>query len=139
MRLDDLRFYIYEKERLLKEIDVLSAKIENGIASPTFSESGTKTHNSNDDKMYKIMVQNIKIQDLLKKRYAEVVKIIESMYKIINSIEDIEIKQIVELRAIKGMTFEEIGEELHYDKSTISRKYQNFINDIKKIKIVKNK
>ena len=129
MRLDDLRFYIYEKQRLEKEIDLLSSKISYGVSSPSLEDKGTKPPSS-DNAIYILVEKNIRIQNLLKKRYAEVVKIIESMYKIINSIEDIELKQIVELRAIKGMTFEEIGEELHYSKTAIYNKYTYFINNL---------
>ena len=129
MKLEDLRYYIYEKQRLEKEIDLISSKISYGVSSPSLEDKGAKAPSS-DNATYLLVEKNIKIQNILKKRYKEVIEIIAKMYNIINSIEDVELKQIVELRAIKGMTFDGIAEELKYERSTISKKYNNFINNI---------
>ena len=126
VNLEDLRYYIYEKQRLEKEIDIISSKISYGVSSPSLEDKGTKAPSS-DNATYLLVEKNIKIQNILKKRYKEVVEIIAKMYNIINSIEDAELKQIVELRAIKGMTYEEIAEVLYMSKSNVALKYKRFI------------
>lgn len=54
----------------------------------------------------------------------------------IESIEDLEIKEIVNLRYIDGKTLEQIGEELNYDKSSISKKLDNYFQQIQRTKVV---
>ena len=51
------------------------------------------------------------------------------LYKIIDKIDNQELKAIVELRAIKGLTWEQIGEAVHLERTTVAKKYANFIND----------
>ena len=126
--IDFLRYYIDEKERLKKEIDTYSNMLSTGYKAPDFTEIKAKNAAS-DDAMIKLVFKNMRIQKEIEKRLKKVEVIIIKSYKIINKIIDPELKTIVELRAIKGLTWEQIGEEVHMDASWTRRKYKNFIEN----------
>ena len=47
--------------------------------------------------------------------------------RFIAGIEDAEMRIIIRLRHINSLTWEEIGAELHTDRTTVSKKYRNFL------------
>jgi hypothetical protein len=47
--------------------------------------------------------------------------------RFIASIEDAEMRLIIRLRHVNSLTWEEIGEEIHADRRTASRKYYKFL------------
>ena len=126
--IDFLRYYIDEKERLTKEIDIYNNMLSTGYKSPGFEEVKDKTVAS-DDAMVKLVSKNMRIQKEIEKRLKKVEIIIIKSYKIINKIIDPELKTIVELRAIKGLTWEQIGEEVHFAGSYVRRLYKDFIEN----------
>lgn len=52
---------------------------------------------------------------------------IRNLERYISDIDDCEIRQIIRLRHINGMTWDEIGKELNMHRTTISKKYRDFI------------
>ena len=126
--IDFLRYYIDERERLTKEIEAYTNMLSTGYKSPAFEEVRNKTVAS-DDAMVKLVSKNIRIQKEIEKRLKKVEVIIIKSYRIINKIENPELKTIVELRAIKGLKWEQIGEEVHMEQSTVRKKYKVFIEN----------
>lgn len=126
--LNNLRYYIAEKERLNKEIASFKEKISDGYQSPEFGVDAIKPKNKINDQTISVVKNNIKYQALIEKRAKKLEVIILKLYKLINKIENQEIKAIVELRNIKGLTWREIGEEINLEESTCRKKYNNYIN-----------
>lgn len=126
--LNNLKYYIEERIRLLKEVDNYLSMLSDGYRSQDFTDEipskGKKMH---EDTTLKIIWHNARIQKEIQKRVKRVEMIIIKLYKIIDKIDNQELKAIVELRAIKGLTWEQIGEEVHLDKSVAYRKYKAFI------------
>lgn len=54
----------------------------------------------------------------------------------IESIENLEIKEILSQKYLEGRTLEQIGEDLCYDKSTISKKIDNYFQQIQQADVV---
>lgn len=52
---------------------------------------------------------------------------IRKLERFINDITDCEIRQIIRLRHINGMTWDEIGFEMKMDRRTVSRKYHKYL------------
>lgn len=50
----------------------------------------------------------------------------------IDRVEDEEIKTIIELRCIYQESWEDIGRELHADRTTVARKFRNYIKNAHK-------
>ncbi|MBR1453599.1 MAG: hypothetical protein IJ593_03030 [Lachnospiraceae bacterium] len=127
--LDNLKYYIDERKRLLKEIDNYLSMLSDGYKSQDFTTLIPAHGKSNyDNATLKIIMHNEKIQNEIKKRVRKVENIIIKLYKFINKIDNLELKTIVELRAIKGLTWEQIGEEMHIDTSGARKKYIAFID-----------
>ena len=116
-----------EKERLMKEIDNYNDMYTTGYKSQDFTTP--KGTNGDNDFLLKVIIHNERVQKEIKKRLNKIEIIIIRLYKTINKIEDPELKSIVELRAIKGLTWEKIGEEMHMEKTTAFKKYKAFVDD----------
>lgn len=123
--LENLRYYIAEKERLMKEVDNYNEMFTTGYKSQDFTTP--KGTGSENDIILKVIFKNERVRKEIEKRLKKIEIIIIKLYKIINKIDDPELKSIVELRAIKGLTWEQVGEEVHMDRSWVSRKYKEFI------------
>lgn len=127
-QLSKLRFYILEKERLEESLKHLDDLVDYGYRSPSFDNlSNTKQLNS-DEKVVKIIEKNNKIIALIEKRKNKLDVLIVKLIKIIEHIEDPLIRNIVELRCIKGLTYEQIGDEIGYGKSQVCKIFNRFIN-----------
>lgn len=125
--LENLKYYVDEKERLMKEIDNYNDMYTTGYKSQDFTTP--KGTNGDNDFLLKVIIHNERVQKEIKKRLNKIEIIIIRLYKTINKIEDPELKSIVELRAIKGLTWEKIGEEMHMEKTTAFKKYKAFVDD----------
>lgn len=125
--LNNLKYYISEKERLLREIDIFCSSLSNGYKSQDFTEP--RCSRANSDAMLKIISRNQRIEREIEKRAKKVSRLIIRCYRIIDKIKDQELKAIVEFRSIKGFTWEHIGEEIHMDPSYARKKYIKFINE----------
>lgn len=123
-----LRYYIDEKERLNKEIDVYNNMLSTGYKSPNYSEIKVKKVAS-DDTMMKLVSKNMQIRKEIDKRLRKIDGIIIKSYKLINKIDNPELKTIVELKVIQGLTWEQIGEKVHMEQSTARKKYYKFLEE----------
>lgn len=124
--LDNLRFYIAEKERLLKEIETYNGQIDYGYKSLSYDEVYAKSVNK--DTTINLVIHNERVMKILKKREKSLSIIIIKLENIIKKIENPEIRSIVELRAVYGKTWEQIGEEMYMEKTTAYKKYTKFIS-----------
>ena len=125
--LNNLKFYIAEKERLLKDIEKYNDQIDYGYKSLSYDEVYSKSVNK--DATINLVIHNERVLKILKKREKSLSVIIIKLENIIKKIENPEIRGIVELRAIYGKTWEQIGEEMHMEKTTAFKKYKAFIEE----------
>ena len=127
-QLNKLRFYILEKERLENDLKHLDDLVDYGYRSPTFENLSNTKPVASDEKMIKIIERNNKVIALIEKRKAKLEVTIIKLLKIINNINDPIIRNIVELRCLKGWTYEEIGNKIGYSKAQTYKIFNNFIN-----------
>ena len=125
--LNNLKFYIAEKERLLKEIEKYNDQIDYGYKSLSYDEVHAKSISK--DTTINLIIHNERVLKILKKREKSLLVIIIKLENIIKKIENPEIRSIVELRAIYGKTWEQIGEEMHMDMSGARKKYIKFMEE----------
>ena len=125
--LDNLKFYIAEKERLLKEIEKYNNQIDYGYKSLSYDEIRVKSISK--DTTINLIIHNERVLKILKKREKSLSVIIIKLENIIKKIENPEIRSIVELRAVYGKTWEQIGEEMHMERTTVYKKYKAFIDN----------
>ena len=125
--LNNLRFYIAEKERLLKEIETYNGQIDYGYKSLSYDEVYAKSVSK--DTTINLVIHNERVMKILKKREKSLSIIIIKLENIIKKIENPEIRSIVELRAVYGKTWEQIGEEVNMERTTVAKKYKAFIEE----------
>ena len=125
--LNNLKFYIAEKERLLKEIEAYNGQIDYGYKSLSYDEVYAKSVSK--DTTINLVIHNERVMKILKKREKYLSVVIIKLENIIKKIENPEIRSIVELRAVYGKTWEQIGEEMHMERTTVAKKYKVFIDN----------
>lgn len=115
-------FYLNrECEKL--QADILDKKTRVGYKSPVMSDmprGNPKDYTNDLDEiadLETIMALNLKRIQRERARLEDY----------IGSIENAEIRLIMRLRHINCMTWEQIGDELHMDRTTISKKYNNYM------------
>ncbi len=130
IEISNIKYYIAERERLIREIDKYCSELSTGYKSQDFTNLRTsKGRGSQEESTLKLIWHNARIQKEIKKRIKRIERVIIRLYRIIDKISGNEIKTIVELRAIQGLTWEQIGEEMHRDPSNIRKKYVKFIEE----------
>lgn len=125
--LNNLKYYISERERLLKDIEKYSDSIDYGYKSLTYDEVHVKSFDK--DKTLNIVIHNDRVLNILKKREKSLTVVIIKLENIIKKIDNPELRSIVELRAVYGKTWEQIGEEVHMAGSYVRRKYLRFVEE----------
>ena len=125
--LNNLKYYIQESKRLIKDIEIFNNYIKYGYNSPTYGEIMSKK--ISPDKTLNLAIYNSKIKSIIEKRQKSLEAIIEKLMRIIKKIKDPELRNIVELRAVYGKTWEQIGEEVHLDSSYTRKKYLKYIEE----------
>ncbi len=76
-----------------------------------------------------LMPEYSRLRDKLRRKSKQLIIEKEKMEKFIYTIDDIENRTIVRLRAVNNLTWEEIGKILHCDRRTASRRYYTIIKN----------
>lgn len=112
------------------EIENIKNEIKNLpiISSPQYTGMPHSTGVSNPIESY-----YLKKEKLLEKLNAKIEKYTEELIRIesiIDRIEDIEIRAIARMRFINNMKWEDIAQEMHYDRTVCYRKLKGYLNKI---------
>lgn len=121
--LNKLYYIKIEIENIQNEIKSLPI-----ISSPQYTGMPHGTGVSNPVESY-----YLKKEKLLEKLNQKIEKYTEELIRIesiIDRIEDIEIRAIARMRFILNMKWEDIGEELHLERTTCSKKLRKYINSM---------
>ena len=132
--LNKLYYIKLEKEKLKEEIQNLQDEInsipeisgQNLTGMPHSSGVSSPIENYLEQKDRLVERLNKKIKGYMEKieQYeAELIRI----ETIIDQIDNIEIKSIARMRLILNMKWEDIGEEVHLDRSVCSKKLRNYL------------
>lgn len=138
--IDYLSQYTYlesEIKRIQRRIDYYknnSLKAEHGVVKGSMNEfpyaqchfvvsgSTIKSTPERDNKAKQLLIDLIGNKQIYMDMKLEIELFIET-------ISDLEIKNIMTSRYVDGMTFEEIGDELGYDRTSISKKIDKFMEN----------
>ena len=105
-----------------------SAKIDNEIHG-----SGGKS-----DPVERLTIKKIQLKNRIYETMLLILEEKEKIEKFIETIPDYKLRTIVMLRNIDLMTWEEIGNIMELDRKTVSKKYNDFIKDLRKVMKEKN-
>ena len=112
------------------DIENLKTEIENlpTISSPQLTGMPHGTGISNP-----VVEYVIKKEELIKKLNQKIEKYTEELIRIegiIDGIDDIEVRAIARMRFIQNMRWEDIGEKIHLERTTCSKKLRKYINSM---------
>ena len=117
---EDLQNRLQELE---ETCGVSSAKIDNEIHG-----SGGKS-----DPVERLTIKKIQLKNRIYETMLLILEEKEKIEKFIETIPDSKLRTIVRLRNIDLMTWEEIGNIMELDRKTVSKKYNDFIKDLRKV------
>ena len=111
-----LKLEVARIENQIKELTILSA----------FEMSGMPSSNSVSSPVEQFYNRLEKLHTKLAKAKVKVLKETERLETYIEAVEDAEIRVLARMRYLEFMKFEDIGEECHMDRRTVSRKLENY-------------
>lgn len=118
---------VEDLQNRLQELDetcgVGSAKLDNEIHG-----SGGKS-----DPVEKLAIKKIELKNRIYQNMLLILEEKEKIEKFIETIPDSKLRTIIRLRNIDLMSWEEIGNFMELDRKTVSKKYNNFIKDIREV------
>lgn len=119
--LNKLYYLKLDIENIKKEIESIPT-----ISSPQITGMPHGTNVSNPIESY-----FLKKEQLLEKLNQKIEKYTEELIRIegiIDTIDDIEVKAIARMRFIQNMKWEDIGEQVHLERTTCSKKLKKYID-----------
>lgn len=111
-----LKQEVKQIENQIRELTILSA----------FEMSGMPSGNSVSSPVEQFYNRLDKLRTKLERAKDKVVKETERMETYIESVDDAEIRVLARMRYLDCMKYEDIGEECHMDRRTVSRKLENY-------------
>ena len=111
-----LKQEVQQIENQIRELTILSA----------FEMSGMPSGNSVSSPVEQFYNRLDKLRTKLAKAKEKVVKETERLETYIEAVEDAEIRVLARKRYLECKKFEDIGEECHMDRRTVSRKLENY-------------
>lgn len=123
--LEQLYYLNKETERLQNQVLELIHCCEYKSPVITGLPSGSFT----SDNVSKYAIEIAELKNIISANLSRIFYERRKIEEYIANIEDSEIRLIMRLRHINGMTWEQIGYEINMDRRTVSRKYNKFIKD----------
>ena len=111
-----LKQEVAQIENQIRELTILSA----------FEMSGMPSSNSVTSPVEQFYNRLDKLRTKLAKAKAKVANEMERLETYIEAVEDAEIRVLARRRYIECKKFEDIGDEFHMDRRTVSRKLENY-------------
>ena len=113
----------------LEEVERLR-EMASSVSSPRYDIDRVMTSHSNDAPFVRCLD---KIMDLEDKIHAEVTKLMalkEQIREVIDEVSDTDERMVLRYRYIHNLTWEQIGDELHADRTTVYRWHNNAMNHV---------
>ncbi len=121
--LNKLYYLKVDIENIKEEIKSLPT-----ISSPQYSDMPHGTDINNP--LEKWLLKKEKLIEKLNQKIEKYTDELLRIENIIDTIEDIEIRTIARMRFIQCMKWEEIGEQMNYERTTCSKKLRKYIDSM---------
>ncbi len=113
-----------------KKCDVISDKVQASSHDFPYTQVNVTIRGIDMKSLRKKNAAVYKKQCLMEKRMVEAQLLEAELAEFINTIHDSEIRRIFHARYELGKTWEQIGKELHCDRTTAEKKVQKYLRDI---------
>lgn len=123
--LNELYYIEIQIGRLKRRIAEIKGEMFGGGVSgmPRSSTPGNPTE--------RIALKKVALLEQLNKALEDKIDAEISIRAFIDSVDDMEIKTIIELRCIEFMGWQEIGEKLHADRTTVAKKFRSYLKKLR--------
>lgn len=118
---NELKMWQNKLAKLQEEMAV-SPKVMDGMPYPNTNEVSSPTE--------RIAIEIIEVDTIIKGMISKIRITIKEITEFITGIEDSEMRQIINHRCVDCMKWERIGEEMGYDRTTVSKKYNAFLDEM---------
>lgn len=122
--LKDLNKLYYIK----REIEDLKEEIKSIPEISSIDISGMPHSNTVSDPIYNLIQKKEKLIERLNKKIEQYLDELIRIENIIDQIDDIEIRSMARMRFIKNMKWEDIGEQVHLNRSVCSKKVRKYLD-----------
>lgn len=112
-----------------KDIESIKEDIKNIPEISGIDMSGMPHSNAVGDPVYNLF---LKREKLVKKLYKKIEQYLDELIRledILDGIDDVEVRTIARMRFIQHKTWEKIGDELNYDRTTCSKKVRDYFDN----------
>lgn len=113
--------------QLKKRLEYLEEKIESLETVPSYDFSKMIVDGSHKNKNIQELI--VELKDEYEKMKKEVIEECIKIERLIYENEDEELRNILSLKFISGLTWREIGERLNYDRTTVFKKYKKWMDE----------
>ena len=113
------------------EIEDLRDEINNIPEISSSKITGMPHSNSISDPVWQLQLKKQKLVERLSNKIDKYLDELTRIEDIIDKIEDAEIRAIARMRFIKNLKWEEIGQEVGYDRSVCYKKINNYLKNKK--------
>ena len=111
-----------------KDIESIKEEIKNIPEISGIDMSGMPHGSGVGDPVYNLFLKKEKLVEKLNKRIETYLDELIRIENIIDGIEDVEVRAIARMRFVQHKTWEKIGDELNYDRTTCSRKVRDYFD-----------
>lgn len=125
---------IYYINKEIKRLQLELAELEAGrtyykpVVMSDMPKGGGEYRNITDDYLEK----KVRIQDMLDYSLERLFVARQQFEEFLQTVDDAEMRLILRLRCINNMTWGEIGDEIGFEQSTVSKKFYRFFKNSKK-------
>lgn len=116
---------------LKKEIEEIRWEIKNLPEISSSQLTGMPHSSQVSDPIYSLMIKKDKLIERLNKKIERYMDELIRIEDAIENIDDDEIRLMARMRFIKCMKWEDIGEKVHLDRSSCSRKVRKYLEGMK--------
>lgn len=113
-----------------KDIESIKEEIKNIPEISGIDMSGMPHSNAVGDPTYNLMLKKEKLIEKLNKKIEKYLDELIRIENIIDGIEDIEIRTMARMRFVQNMKWEDIGEQVHLDRTVCSRKVRKYLKNM---------
>ena len=112
------------------DIKDLQEEIKNIPDVSGMSYSGMPHSTDVNDPTFNLVGKKEKLVERLNKKIEEYINELMRIEDIIDHIEDVEVRTIARMRFIQNMKWEDIGEQVHLDRTVCSKKVRKYLKNM---------
>ena len=113
----------------LEEVEHLR-EMASSVSSPRYDMDRVMTSRSNDAPFVRCLDKIMVLEDKIHTEVTKFVSLKEQIREVIDAVTDTDERMVLRYRYVHNMTWEQIGDELHADRTTVYRWHNNAVRHV---------